>query len=396
MPGGPKVRLAFLARIACYFQAPQNRMIPPRTNWSGRPLRHALGLAVVLVVSAQASATKAQGSEPQVERVAGPQIRFAETSIDFGKVESGQVVQHNFVFTNTGNQALEIRDVRPSCGCTTVPNWNRSVDPGGSGSIPFHFNSEGFSGDVVKTIIVVCNDPANTNVVLELKGRVWSTLDITPGMALFVSSSDTLTNQSRLLKIVNNRDEPLAVFEPMSASPVFEAQLRTNKAGKEYELEVALKQPAVLTNTTSSVTLRTSSPISPELKIKAQLIIRPALSVVPDRIALPVLPLTSDFKTSVTVRNQGTNALTLSDAVINSPGAHVEVREVQPGRLFILHLTFPAGLRLEQGQSLEARFRTSHPLFSEVRIPVAQRVSLAEVLQRSGDKDTESAREIKN
>src|SRR6266566_4899973 len=45
---------------------------------------------------------------------AGPKIQFAEIVYDFGKVNSGEVVKHSFVFTNIGTATLEIKDVRPA------------------------------------------------------------------------------------------------------------------------------------------------------------------------------------------------------------------------------------------------------------------------------------------
>ena len=52
--------------------------------------------------------------------VGGPKIEFAEPKFDFGKVPAGEIIKHAFAFTNTGDQTLEIKDVRPSCGCTTA------------------------------------------------------------------------------------------------------------------------------------------------------------------------------------------------------------------------------------------------------------------------------------
>ena len=40
-------------------------------------------------------------------------IQFADPVYDFGKVSSGEVVKHEFVFTNIGTATLEIKDVRP-------------------------------------------------------------------------------------------------------------------------------------------------------------------------------------------------------------------------------------------------------------------------------------------
>jgi hypothetical protein len=37
-----------------------------------------------------------------------PAIKFDSLVFDFGRVRAGTPVQHDFVFTNTGNGALEI------------------------------------------------------------------------------------------------------------------------------------------------------------------------------------------------------------------------------------------------------------------------------------------------
>ena len=60
------------------------------------------------------------GATPALPGSAGPKIQFAEIVYDFGKVSSGEVVKHSFVFTNIGTAKLEIKDVRPGCGCTTA------------------------------------------------------------------------------------------------------------------------------------------------------------------------------------------------------------------------------------------------------------------------------------
>src|SRR2546428_7395455 len=58
---------------------------------------------------------------------ASPKIQFAEMVYDFGKISSGEVVKHSFVFTNVGMATLEINDVRPGCGCTTAGTWAKQV-----------------------------------------------------------------------------------------------------------------------------------------------------------------------------------------------------------------------------------------------------------------------------
>lgn len=57
--------------------------------------------------------TRKRGSaipEPTVELKPGevPKITFESSVFDFGRVKAGTRIQHDFVFTNTGNGALEI------------------------------------------------------------------------------------------------------------------------------------------------------------------------------------------------------------------------------------------------------------------------------------------------
>ena len=46
-------------------------------------------------------------------------ITYAESEFDFGSVKEGDIVEHRFEFTNTGNIPLTILNCRSSCGCTT-------------------------------------------------------------------------------------------------------------------------------------------------------------------------------------------------------------------------------------------------------------------------------------
>src|SRR5436190_16675626 len=138
------------------------------------------GLAAAFAVGSDASA-QTTNSAP----VSGPKIQFAEPTFNFGKVDSGQAVKHEFVFTNVGNQRLEITEARPSCGCTTAGKWDKEVEPGKTGVIPVEFNSSGYAGSVTKAVTVVCNDPANPSVTLYLIGTIWKPIDVTPQMAIF-------------------------------------------------------------------------------------------------------------------------------------------------------------------------------------------------------------------
>ncbi len=98
-------------------------------------------------------------------------ITFEEPEYDFGEVREGDIVEHTFVFKNTGKVPLSILNARSSCGCT-VPDWPKDpIPPGGTGEIKARFNTEGKTNEQKKLIYITANTyPNETSVIL--KGRV--------------------------------------------------------------------------------------------------------------------------------------------------------------------------------------------------------------------------------
>jgi len=101
-----------------------------------------------------------------------PQVKFEETTKDFGIVNEGDVIEHKFIFANTGNSDLIIRKIKASCGCTTAAPEVNILQPGKQTSLTASFKTAGFTGRQSKSITVITNDPKQPNVVLRLSGTV--------------------------------------------------------------------------------------------------------------------------------------------------------------------------------------------------------------------------------
>lgn len=97
--------------------------------------------------------------------VSGPVLTLKQTTHDFGDIRQGDVVEHVFEFTNTGNEPLIIQDIRITCGCTQ-PKWPKEpIMPGGKGEIRVGFNSAGKMGIQTKSLPIISNainDPVIT------------------------------------------------------------------------------------------------------------------------------------------------------------------------------------------------------------------------------------------
>lgn len=104
---------------------------------------------------------------------AGAEIKFKETTVDWGEVDSGEIADLVFEFENTGDSVLIIKQIKSTCGCTVTHIDKKEFQPGETGKIPVKFNSRGYRGKVLKTITVITNTKSNNGYTrLKLTGKV--------------------------------------------------------------------------------------------------------------------------------------------------------------------------------------------------------------------------------
>lgn len=126
-------------------------------------------------------ATQTPATPPAEVVPVGPTttISFAETEHDFGEIQEGEKIVHEFTFKNTGKEPLVISKAQGSCGCT-VPDWPREPIPvGGEGTIKVQYDSRGKGKTVAeggraenKRVTITANtEPVNT--YLYIKGKVF-------------------------------------------------------------------------------------------------------------------------------------------------------------------------------------------------------------------------------
>ncbi len=87
----------------------------------------------------------------------GGEITFKEQSYDFGQLTEGEIVQHEFEFTNIGGVPIEIIDVQVQCGCTVASKPEGLIGVGRSDKITVQFNSAGKLGINKKLVNVIAN-----------------------------------------------------------------------------------------------------------------------------------------------------------------------------------------------------------------------------------------------
>ncbi|MCF0039414.1 DUF1573 domain-containing protein [Dyadobacter sp. CY399] len=127
-------------------------------------------LGVALTLSSCSKSDNKEDSKQADSKM--PVFTLSDSSTyEFGTIQEGVVVEHDFKFRNDGEYPLILNNITSSCGCTT-PEWPKDpIGPKQTASIKVRFDSKNKTGPQVKTITVYANtEPAYTE--LRLRGIV--------------------------------------------------------------------------------------------------------------------------------------------------------------------------------------------------------------------------------
>jgi hypothetical protein len=151
-------------------------------------------------------------------------MTFETTEIDFGKIDTGKVVNLMFKFKNAGDETLIIKNINSSCGCTVPKVEKKEYQPGERGVIPVKFNSKGLNGKIVKTVTVSTNDKDNPNTTLKIKGTVvlkdFAMVQLEPEQVNF-EAVKLGEEYSRNIKIKNTGTADLRIIEVAHSPQVY-------------------------------------------------------------------------------------------------------------------------------------------------------------------------------
>ncbi|MDP1581095.1 MAG: DUF1573 domain-containing protein [Candidatus Didemnitutus sp.] len=299
-----------------------------------------------------------------------PRAQFRETLIDFGVVLPTAVQRHEFELKNSGDAELQVLSVSASCGCTTSGEWDRVIAPGQTGRIPIEFDPVSFNGAITKAVVVTTNDPEQPVRSLEIRARVRRPFDIEPAITSFLPVEGEARNETKLVRLTSNDAALVTLAAPESTNPQFRPELREIVRGREFVLLITydVTQPQFAPN--ALISIRTSHPEQPILRISALALPQPALAVLPAEIRLPAGPLPGNNIHRILIRNHSATPLRIFDVVATDDRLSVSVDEREPGKQFFLNVAFPRGYNAVEQPDASVSVKTSHPKFPVVRVPI--------------------------
>lgn len=253
-------------------------------------------------------------------KITGPGIALDTPAYEFGRMMGGADIRHDYWFTNIGTENLEITSVRPSCGCTTMGDWDRVVPPGRTGRIPIKIATGKMTGRISKMITVTTNAKDQPNLLLRVEGDLWQPVQVEPQyIAMGRLQGDTLTKPSTKEAIItNNMKEPMEIKSVDAQSTMFKAEVTPIEAGKKYKLVVTSIPPFPVGSVVANVKITTNIAGASEVIVPASAYVPPPLQVIPPQLHLP--PQTADgYDRKIYIQNNAGGPFKVSNVKCADP-----------------------------------------------------------------------------
>lgn len=276
---------------------------------------------------------------------------------DFGTISEGSKVQHDFVLRNGGEADLAIQRVVAACGCTAAASAAQVIPPGGQTSIHVEFNSAGFAGQKTKTVRVFTSDPNNPSTLLTLRGTIQSDVTIEPSSVYYgeVSQSALKDGIAREVAVRVRSGSGVSLGKIVSVSSAVEVT-ELSSSPSEKRLSVRLKPAPVVGEIRDRIVIALAGGARASVNIPVYVSVRGDLAFEPAVVSVGVMEGAQPIVREVKIVNRGEKVLELPTLVSSDPAVKAEVREKQPGRLYLVRLEIdPRSVKGDLRATVEAR-----------------------------------------
>jgi|GEM_PF-285261 len=220
------------------------------------------------------------------DQTPAPVISFEKTHHDFGKTSHDQKISYRYKLTNNGNAQLQIKEIRPSCGCTYTLIGQSILKPGENTFIEVRFDPAGMQGNVYKYLDVISDDPANPNTRLTFEAIV--TRDVVPSKTvIFFNNVSRNEKAASSIRLQSGNGQPV-VLTGNKIQDVPYLSCTTQKDGLDVVLNVNFDGQLVPKHKPRGVetlTVNTSSKSDPVLQFHIQWNFAEAIVATPAKIA---------------------------------------------------------------------------------------------------------------
>lgn len=332
-------------------------------------------LMSVLVIVVAAAPLLAQEATAK-----NPKMAIPERVKDFGIVPQGKMLEANFQVVNEGNDTLEIKAVRPTCGCT-VAEFDREIAPGKAGTIRAKLDTTEFSGPITKSILVMSSDPDTPTTRLVIKADVQPFLEVLPRPLVRFNTIQGEENVQKVT-IVSDRAQSFELTKITTSVPYLSASFRKlskdelipGKYKEQYEVSLSLTKDAPVGPISADVTVLTTHPKAPKVAIKVFGVVRALLHVTPTQMQFGTVEASEKPGRNVIVVNNRENMkVQVKKVAVDDSAFEAQVFTIAEGKRYqvtvVVKADAPAGRH-----TATLTITTDDPKFPELKVPVAANV----------------------
>ena len=211
----------------------------------------------------------------------GPRLWVASKDLEFDEVIHGAVVDVEVPVENRGDRPLELRQVKPSCGCTAA-EFPGQIGPGERGVIKLTFDSSKRpAGHQSFRIAVYSNDPTQQDLgpectLLNLRGEVRTLFRLAPFGVYFGEFIRGVAPASKTVTVRGTDDAREGFRLALAAPPpsFLEVEIESEAAAKA-KLQVTLKADAPLGELDVRLVFATGVPKQPTLELQVNGLVNP-------------------------------------------------------------------------------------------------------------------------
>lgn len=229
-----------------------------------------------------------------------------DTTHDFGVVARGAQLKHTFKLTNIYKVALDITDIKISCGCLRAEPSTRSLQPGETATLNILMDGKQFSGVKVIRVNITVGPKYVSTATLVISANARGDVVFNPGQIDFgnlhrgqtptktidIEYAGNLPNW-RVTEIVKNASAPFELkVEPLAGAP----------AGKGFRILATIKADPAAGSFKQDILLKTNDPASPVVSFQVVGNVQAGLAVSPNPVVVKDLKVGEAQTKKVIVR----------------------------------------------------------------------------------------------
>jgi len=314
----------------------------------------------------------------QDDAASGPKMVVPEKVKDTGTVPQGEVVEVDFKIVNEGSETLEIKTVRPTCGCT-VADYDEEIAPGGEGYVKAKLETKGFSGAISKSILIMTNDPREPTVSVVIKTNVQPYVEVLPRPLVRFNAVLREPMAQKVVVVATEDDKDFSVSKVSSSVPFLKTSVRQlgadeiidGKSKSQYEVTVSLEDDAPVGPVSAKLVVHTNHPKAGEVEVKVYGVIRSLIHVTPSQLQFGSVEAKTKPGRNLIVVNNRTDGSTLkvTSATVNDAAFEAEVSTIEEGRRYQVGIIIKADAEPGSREAI-LTLATTDPDFPELIVPV--------------------------